>query len=99
VAKAAKDAAVVAAVAAKIMVVSQTMAAAHAKAAAVVAAAVLAAAAAETPPSERKTLPKLQQMGSTFPCGVFYLGSKQKQTPRGMEGKPSSLIGAGVARR
>jgi hypothetical protein len=27
---------------------------------------------------EKKTLPKLQQMGSTFPCGVFFLGSKQK---------------------
>jgi hypothetical protein len=46
-----------------------------------------------------KTLPKLQKMGSTFPCGVFLLGSKQKQTPRGMEGKVCSLTGAGVARR
>ncbi len=48
---------------------------------------------------EKKTLPKLQQMGSTFPSGVFLLGSKQKQMPRGMEGKASSLTGAKVPRR
>jgi hypothetical protein len=35
-----------------------------------------------------KTLPKLQQMGSTFPCGVFLLGSKQKQTPAEWKAKP-----------
>ncbi len=100
VAEAAEAAAAAAAVAAKIMAVSQTTAAAHAKAAAAVAAAVAAVAAAvETPSSERKTLPKLHQMGSTFPCGVFLLGSKQKQMPHGLEGKASSLTGAGVARR
>jgi hypothetical protein len=97
--EAAEVAAAAAAVVAKIMAVSQTMVAAHAKAAAVAAVAVAVASVAETPPSERRTLPKLQQMGSTFPCGVFFLGSKQQQTPRGMEGKASSLTGAGVARR
>jgi hypothetical protein len=35
-----------------------------------------------------KTLPKLQQMDSTFPCGVFLLGGKQKQTPPGWKAKP-----------
>ncbi len=48
---------------------------------------------------EKKTLPKLQQMGSTFPCGVFLLGSKQKQMPRRMEGKVCSSTGARVAIR
>ncbi len=97
--EAAEAVAATAAVAAKIMAVLQTTAAVHAKAAAVPAAVVAAAAAAETPPSERITLPKLQQMGSTFPCGVFLLGYKKKQTPRGMEGKVSSLTGARVAKR
>jgi hypothetical protein len=48
---------------------------------------------------EKKTLPKLQQMGSTFSSGVFILGSKQKQTARGMVGKACCLTGAEVAKR
>ncbi len=85
-----------AAVAAAVVAVAAAAAAAGAVAAM---AAVVAAAVAETPPSERKTLPKLQQMGGTFPCRVFLFGSNQKQMPCGMEGKACSLTGARLARR